>query len=1044
MGLKNLFLWLFLCSCTLTFAQQRVTGSVKDSAGKPVVGATVIVLGTTRNATTNSDGGYSIEAVAEEILQFAAQGYQNVQKKVGLETSIEVVLPLATEESKKVGALGVERDANAAGYTDTTLEGGEDLKGKTAGLTSSTSGMGNTKMVLRGPGTVTGSNQPLIVIDGVPMADMGDKYGNAASEINQDDIESVTILTGGAATALYGSRGGNGVILYTTKSGKGGKTNIDVKSSVTFERAYIAPKLQNEYGGGDSYLWSTAQINGRTYKIAQYAVDESWGPKYDGTHYLPWYAFDEKYLPQHYHKTVPWQAPENGLEQFYRTGISTNNALSITRSVSNTNLRFSLGNGETTGIVPTTQMDKSNLSFSFTSDLSSKLKSEGALNYSITKRHNPQYTYYENDIATVFYGYTQRQLDMRKLQEYYQDPEGKQRAWNRYSWSNGTPIYADNPYWVLNKITNDDKTHRFFGNIGLTYNFTPQLYVIGKIYGDIYVLKEENRRANYSLKTPYYSRYDYTTSAFNYEARLHYNPQLPERWKDIFSASGFIGTSRAETRKEWVGGSTQGGLTMPNWFALTNSAEAPYLASSATWTRTNSIYGMVSLGYKSMLFVEATGRNDWFSTVTKPIFYPSVTGSFVFTSALKKLPSWLSYGKLRAGWAQVGNDADAYVLKTYPYVNSNFRNVANYVLDNTKNSENLRPEIKQTQEAGIDLRFLQDRISLSVSVYDIISKDLILDVPVDAANGRTYKKLNSGEMSNRGVEITLSATPVQTDKFAWYLDWNFSRNVNRLNKLYPGLNRYRVTGDNYSNVNLYAIEGRPFGEIYGADIQRDGNGRALVDEFGKYLRTGEKLLGNINPDFTTGLTNTLTYGGFSLSFTFDYQKGGSYFSGNHMLGMASGLIRETVANGMRDIVEREKNGVTVREERGVVLDGVYAPKMTDKNTGLSVDNPRAGQQNTTPITPKEYGALFMQNIASLNVFDASYLKLRSVSLSYDVPLPETKHIKGLNFTLSGYNLWTTALAWDGADPETAAYFQGVTNRVMPTTRSFGLSVGLKL
>ncbi len=1030
MNFKKLFLWLFLATTTMAFAQQTVSGSVKDSTGKPVAGATIIVVGTSRNATTNSDGVYSIEAQAEETLQFAAQGYQNVQKKVGLETTINVTLALNTEDAKKVGALGVERDANATGYTDTTLEGGEDLKGKTAGLTAaSTGGMQGSKMELRGKGSVTGSNQPLIVIDGVPMVDMGTKYGDSASEINKDDIESVTVLTGGAATALYGSRGGNGVILYTTKSGKGGKTNIDINSSITFDNAYISPKLQNEYGGGSSLDFTRQLINGKTYNLPQYEVDESWGPKYDGTPYLPWYAFDEKYLKEHYLKEVPWQAPKNDVDKFFRTGMSINNSASITRSISGTNLRFSLGNTETTGIVPTTKLQRTSLAFSFTSDLSKKLKAEGGLNYAITVRDNPNYTYADaNDnggFSTVLYGYTHRQLDMKNLERFYKSPDGKQRTWNRTSWENPTPNFADNLYWMLNEITQNDKRHRFFGNIGLTYNFTDELFLVGKMYGDIYALTTESRTAVGSHDTSQYQRYIYENSSFNYETRLHYNPKLG----DNFTLTGFIGAARAQNKYDYAGAATQGGLIVPNYYSAANSKERPKGETYSSWTRTNSVYGMASFGYKGTAFVEVTGRNDWFSTVSTSIFYPSVTATYVFTNSFKNLPSWLSYGKLRAGWAQVGNDASAYVLKTYPDVQQSFKGAQSYLVPNEQNNPDLRPEIKETKEAGVDLQFFNSRLSIGFSYYDILSKDLILSMPVDAANGYTYKKVNSGEMSNKGFEITLSATPVQTDKFSWSIDWNLSRNRNKLLKLAPGLTRYKVTWEYYGNVELYAVEGRPFGEIYGGNYVYDDNGNRLVDENGFYLRSAKKeVLGNINPDYTTGLTNTLTYGNLTLSFTFDYSKGGSYYAGPYALGIYAGTIRETVDGGIRERDPRGPNG-----QKGLLLPGVFAP-----------GTPNAGKPNDKRISPKAYGSTFYKGIDAPAVFDATFLKLRSVSLTYEVPLPDNKRIKGLNFTLSGYNLWTTALAWDGMDPESAIYNQGMGNSSLPTIRSFGLSVGLKL
>ncbi len=1030
MNLKKLFLFCSLVFTTMAFAQQIVIGSVKDSKGKPVAGASVLVVGTSRTATTSAEGAYSIEAVAEETLQFSAQGYQNVQRKVGLETTIDVVLALVSEDAKTVGALGIERDANAKGYSDTTLEGGDDLKGKTAGLAAAGSGMGQTKMTLRGTSSVAGSSQPLVVIDGVPMAEMGEKYGNAASEINQDDIESVTVLTGGAATALYGSRGANGVILYTTKSGKGGKTSIDFNSYVTFERPDIAPKLQNEYGGGFKPTWNKDTISGTIYRVARYAEDENYGPKLDGTMYLPWYAFDQKYLPQHYLKYVPWEKSKNDVTTFFQTGITTNNSISITRSLSGTNLRFSLANSETTGIVPTTEMDKTNMSFSFTSELSSKLKVEGGLNYSITTRFNPQYSYTQNELARILYGNTQVQLDYKKLKEYYMDPDGKQRTWNRSSSLNPYPRFTDNPYWIINKITNNDKNHRFFGNIGFTYNFTNQLYLIGKIYGDVYSLMTEERRAVGSTGESNYKKYNSYNSGFNYEARLHYNPDFGETLKDILTLNTFIGTARSENRYEIAGGNTNGGLVVPNFYSIANSRQKSTAYSQSTWKRTNSVYGMASLGYKGTAFIELTGRNDWFSTVSKPIFYPSATFSYVFTNSFKNLPSWFTYGKVRAGWAQVGSDADPYVLKNYPVVNQPLHGVPNYAINDEINNPNLLPELKETWEAGLDLQFFDSRLTLGLSLYDALSKDLIISMPVDPANGYTTKKVNTGEMSNKGFEITLSATPIQTEKFGWYIDWNFSRNVNKLLKLAPGISRYKVSWDAFGNVNLYAIEGRPFGEIYGQGYKYDDKGNRLVDQEGTYLRSEEKLLGNINPDFTTGLTNTFTYGNFSLSFTFDHQHGGKYFSGSYMLGMNAGSLRESVSNGSR---EPDPNGPEGLGQRGVLLPGVFAQ-----------GTPKAGQPNDKWISAKKYGTSFYQQIAEQGVFDASYIKLRSLSLSYSVPLPETKHIKGLNFTLSGYNLWTGGLDWDGMDPETAAYNYGIGESSLPTTKSYTLSVGIQL
>ncbi|WP_040357993.1 SusC/RagA family TonB-linked outer membrane protein [Capnocytophaga sp. oral taxon 338] len=1031
MNLKKLFLLFCFVVTTMTFAQQKISGSVKDGAGKPVAGANVTVFGTTRMAKTNTDGVYSISAKEGEVLQFTLAGYKSVEVKVGLSSTIDaVLLPSVAQDGGEAGALGIKRDKNAVGYATQKTEADQGLSGNVAGVqTSTTSSMGgNTNVTIRGVGSITGSNQPLIVIDGVPMATVGDsdsKFGDAAGDINPEDIESVTVLSGGAATALYGSRGGNGVIIYTTKSGKAGKTAIDVKSSVSFERNYIAPKLQNEYGGGRSPSFRTYTVNGRDYNVPAYESDESWGPKYDNQPYLPWYAFDKEYLPQHYLKEVPWRAPKNDVDKLFRTGLNVANSVSVSRAVGGTNLRFSLGNNEVTGVVPNTKLQKTNVSFSFNSTLTKKLKSEGGFNYIITSRDNPENSYtMKNPISKVLYAWSQRQLDVKNLENYYKDPNGNQRTWNRKSAADGSPRYTDNPYWTLYENTSNDKRHRFFGNIGFTYNFTDNLYWVGKIYGDIYNLNTEKRVAVGSKEQSSYETANYTNSDFNYETRLHYTPKLG---KD-FTLTGFVGLARREGRYQWVKGKTNGGLVLPNFYNLENSVEKPSSTNYRNWRRTNSIFGMVSFGYKGMVFVEATGRKDYFSTVSQPVFYPSVTGSFVFTSAWKSKPSWFSYGKIRAAWAQAGNDTAPYQLVTYPTIGLPFNGNPNYLHSITQNNPDLVPEIKETKEAGLELRFFNDRLSANVSVYDILSKNLIIPLPVDGANGYIYKMVNSGEMSNKGIEVSLSATPVKMGKFSWNVSWNFAKNNNKLLKLYPGTTRYKITNDSSGLVSLYAIEGEAYGQLFGRDFLYDKKGNRLVDANGKYLTSEPKALGSIIPDYTMGLKNSVKYGPVTLSFLFDFQKGGKYFANAYMLGMYTGTLRETTIQGMREELAGGPDG-----QKGITVPGVFAP-----------GTPKAGQPNDKRISPKTYGSLFYRGVDSQNIFDATYFKLRSVTLSYDVPLAEKKHIKGLNISLFGNNLWTTGLDWDGMDPEIAASNKGIGETSLPSTRSFGMSIGLKL
>lgn len=493
-------MFLFFFAVGITFAQEKtITGTVKDEGGVPLPGVTVLVKGTTRGNATDFDGHYLIKAKVGDVLVFTNIGFTDVEKTVGSSSKIDVILK---EEAEQLGevvvtAMGVAREEKSIGYASQKVDGEQlskagqqnavnALSGNVAGVqvTAPSSMGGSTRVVIRGVGSVTGDNRPLIVIDGIPMDNSnynsvrgigGRDYGDASADINPDDVESVTVLKGGPATALYGSRGGNGVIVYTTKSGKKGKTSVDFKSGITFESTYIQPILQNSYGGGLSSTFSTVSINGKTYNIAEYETDESWGPKFQGQMYLPWNAFDPEFASD-YLREIPWEASKNDVDSFFRTGITTSNSVAITRSVQATNVRLSLSNSKTEGIVPNSNLERTNLSFNFDSKLTQKLKANGGFNYVLTKGFNRQdQGYNDNSVAQKFYQWGQRQLDMKVLRD-YKLANGDQRSWNRTAWNDATPKFSDNPYWIVYENTAEDVRHRFFGNIGFTYNFTEKLY----------------------------------------------------------------------------------------------------------------------------------------------------------------------------------------------------------------------------------------------------------------------------------------------------------------------------------------------------------------------------------------------------------------------------------------------------------------------------------------------------------------------------------------------------------------------------------------
>ncbi|HBT70863.1 MAG TPA: SusC/RagA family TonB-linked outer membrane protein, partial [Lysinibacillus sp.] len=898
--------------------------------------------------------------------------------------------------------------------------------GNVAGVqvTAPSSMGGSTRITMRGVSSIIGENRPLIIVDGVPLDNSnvndtntqrgagGRDYGDASFDINPDDVESVTVLKGGPAAALYGSRASNGVIIYTTKQAKRGKASVEFTTGISFEDLHIRPKLQNYYGGGSQLTLPTATINGQTYNLNEYKMDESWGPKYDpNLMYLPWYAFDKDDFPNDYLKQVAWVAPEHDVDSFFDTGITLSNNIAVSKSFDNSNLRVSYTNTAITGIVPTSKIDRHNFSINANSKLSEKLKIETGINFVQTHGFNrPEQGYGDNSVAQKFYQWGQRQLDFSKMKD-YKLSNGMQRSWNRTAWNNGEPYYSDNPYWTINENVSNDRRNRFYGSAGMTYNILPNLFAVGKIYADIYSQDNDNRVAIGSQAVSGFSTFKRNFTEFNYEGRLHWNPEISED----FSLQTFVGANRRNLKRSDLNGATRGGLIIPNFYNLKNSVNDPLATNSLYEKRVNSVFGSVSLGFKETLFIEATGRNDWFSTTKEDKFYPSVTGSFVFSNVLKT--DWLSFGKLRAGWASVASDTDPYQLSNYSVQFTNFNGMPRYGLFTQNNNPNLKAELKETKEIGIEANFFKNRFGFDVTYYDVNITDAILPLSVDPATGFRNNLINAGQITNKGIEAMVFVTPVKTEDFSWTLNWNFAKNENKIVKLYEGVSTYQLTNAPF-RARLLAVEGESYGAIYGTDFTYDSNGNKLIDEDGFYIPTAIKNLGSTLPDYNMGLRNSLKYKNLSVSFLFDMQQGGKYFSTTHMWGMYSGMLEETGFGGNR--------------EAGVVLDGV-------------LEN---GNANTTRITANEYGGMHYGGVDALNVFDASYIKLRDVTIGYDLPKSIIGgFLDGVRISAFGRNLLAWNLAWEGMDPENTSYgsgnIQGLEGGSLPSTRQYGVNVNFK-
>ncbi|WP_223560262.1 SusC/RagA family TonB-linked outer membrane protein [Chryseobacterium lathyri] len=938
-------------------------------------------------------------------------------------------------EGVVVTALGIKREKKALGYASQEIKGDmisdagqtnavSALSGNVAGVqvTAPSTMGGSTRITMRGISSITGENRPLIIVDGVPLDNSnvndietqrgagGRDYGDASFDINPDDIESVTVLKGGPAAALYGARAGNGAILYTTKSAKKGRTDIQLNTGVSFESIYIRPKLQNQYGGGYSDTLPTANINGQTYNIQEYETDASWGPKYDpNLMYLPWYAFDSEFSSD-YLKPVPWVAPKNDVDSFFDTGVTYTNNLSVAKSFGDTNVRLSYTNTNIGGIVPTSKIKKDNFSINLNSKLSDNLKAEAIFNYVHTDGYNrPELGYGDNSVAQKFYQFGQRNLDFAKLKD-YKLSNGNQRTWNRTAWDDATPLYSDNPYWTINENTSEDSRHRFFGNAGLTYNFNKNFYIAGKVYGDVYSQNISSRVAVGSQAVSDYTIEKRNVSEFNYEGRAHYNNNFGD-----FSLNSFVGFNIRDNKMSWLNGTTVGGLVIPNLYNLSNGVENSLATNRSFHSSVKSIFGSVSLGYKNMLFLEATGRNDWFSMLNKDEFYPSVTGSFVFSNVLKT--DWLSFGKIRAGWSSIAQGTDAYSRLTYTVIGLPFNGASQYSNPNTSNDPNIKPELKVTKEIGIEANFFKNRLGFDVTYYDTKSTNLIIALPVDPSTGFLFKNINAGEMTNKGIEAMVNVTPIRNDNFSWDITWNFAKNKNKLVELQGDLQNYILTNAPF-RAQLAAQVGQAYGAILGTDYVYDASGNRVVDANGFYKASEIKSLGSILPEYNMGFRNTVKYKSLSLSFLIDIQQGGKYFSTTHMWGMYSGMLEESALGGNR--------------EAGVILDGVKED----------------GTRNDILLDAPTWGGTYYNTVDAQNVFDASYIKLRDVTLGYDLPKSLIGNVfQGIRISAFARNLFAWNLANKGIDPENTSYgsgnIQGMEGGSLPSTRTYGFNVNFK-
>ena len=1055
--------WLLMVLCaTTTLAQERAISGTVTSAenGEALPGVNVVLKNTTIGTVTDIEGNYRLNVPEEGgTLTFTFIGLQSKEVEIGDQSTINVFLSEDAQQLNEVvvTALNIPREKQSLGYAVQEIDGEavtqtkeqnviNSLSGRVAGVqvrSSNTLG-GSANINIRGTSTIAGNNQPLFVVDGVPIDNSnyndddqqrgagGYDLGNPAADINPEDIESISVLKGGSAAALYGSRALNGVILITTKKGKRGQgIGVSVNSAVTFSQINknTLPQHQKEYGAGYGQYFDEADLDGDgdIEEIVPVYDDASWGFPFDpNRQVVHWDALDPN--APNFAETRPWVAGANGIEDFFETGISWRNNIALTGGTETATYRLSYTNENSTGVLPNSEIGKNTISLNSSLALTDKLNVSTSANYVNQQAVGRYGTGYDGtNVMQSFGQWFQTNVDIAQLRDYTNE-FGEQRAWNYRNYDNLVPYYFNNPYWVRYENFQNDSRDRLFGNVVLDYELLEGLKITGRSSVDFYDFVVEERIAVGSAVTdiPDYTKDVRTFKERNDDIFLTFNKDFNGK----FSVYALAGANRRNTVTERAQQSTFRGLVNPGVYSVSNSVspEIQYIDDYSEKEQ-RSVYGNINVGYAGIIFLDLTARNDWSSTLPageNSYFYPSASASFVFSElAPLRNNNILSFGKLRVNYAEVGNDTDPYNTRKYFEAENSFGSNPIYREPLTLANPDLRSETKRSMEIGTELLFLDRRVGLDVTVYQENTFDQIIDIPVSRATGYDFQFINAGEIENRGIEVALNATPFNGD-FTWNIGINWSKNQNEVVELTEDLDNYQLASFFFASIN--ATEGQPFGSIRGTNYVFDDNGNPIIGEDGFYeVSEDDEVIGNATPDWNAGIINSFSYKGFTLSGLIDIQQGGDIFSLNTAFGRATGLYEETAGlndrgNPKRDLVA---DGGGVRFE-GVQEDGTLNDVYVEANTWGTAYN-----YNRLP--------------AAVYVFDASYVKLRELTLSYTFPqsILGNLPIEGLQIAAIGRNLAILHSNVTHFDPEvsrSSGNVQGYESGTYPTPRSYGFDI----
>ncbi|KPM30974.1 Outer membrane protein [Croceitalea dokdonensis DOKDO 023] len=1064
--MKHIFWCVLLLFTAALHAQQSISGRVTDTNNQGIPYVNVSLVGTQIGGITDEDGNYKL-AVPNLLgaLQFSVLGFKAQIVPIQNKSRINVQLQEASEQLEEVvlTALGLKRETKELGYVVQSLSPQEvtevkavnfldNLAGKLAGVTinQGATGVGSSSNIsIRGEASFS-NNNPLFIVDGVPInnnsvfnftneAAAGFQevdFGNGAMEVNPDDIAEVSVLKGPSAAALYGTRAANGVIVIETKDGSKGKgLGISYNTSLFVDSAFRLPDFQNQFGQGQAGVFEF--VDGLGGGISD-NITYSWGPQLDVGNLIP--QFDSPVtLPDGsvvrggdtaLYSGLPITPTEfnsnpNNLRDFYETGTTTINNLAISSGFDKGNFRLSFTDLRSESIIPGVNLDRQTVSSRLSFRPTDKLRIRSSISYVNSQSDNrPSSGYGSENVNYSLVAWGPRSLNIDNLRDYWQPGlEGLQQYSFNYT-------FFDNPFFILNENRNSFNRDRVFGNVSASYDITTHLSATVRTGMDYSSEQRQFRRSFSSnrFRNGGYAEHDVLYREINTDFLLNYNNVFGDVKVDVS-----LGGNRLD-QKAFTGQSQTTSLAQPGIFRLSNAASPIEVFEFESNKRINSFYGLAKFGYKDYLFLDITGRNDWSSALATPFsvdnvsfFYPSVSSSFILSNVVE-IPRAISFAKLRASYAQVGNDTNPYQTTGAFVAQTPFNGQPTFSDQNFIANPNLRPERTVALEFGADLRFFGDKLRFDVSYYNAVTKDQIISLPIGISSGFNQQVVNGGKVRSQGVEVILGATPIATDNFSWNSTVNFSRNRVTVEDLPQDDGRLtlafsRIYDSQNQTVFVQVEEGGRVGDLYGTGYLRNDAGDFILTDEGRYIpdNTLQKL-GNSNPDFMMGFNNQFTYKNWNLGFLLDWRQGGIIVSRTRALGNVGGQLAET----------------GFRPEEGIIPEGVV-------NTG-SAENP-VFTPNTTAVTAESfYRQFYDRNHEENNTYDASFLKLRQFAIGYTFEnINFLQRNASLNLSLIGRNLFAITEN-PHFDPEQFAvqgqgFVGGVEDMSYATTRSIGFKAG---